>query len=547
MNKKFCGLAIGAMTLGILASCSNEMNEPSMPFNPGNGNGSLLVHAPDITAWSGEFLLGSTGTRAGLPEAPALSQKEIDAVKAYFDAKDNWEPTTGGDDLKISDLSGWKNYYIQNVSLSNPIKNYDTGFGSSWTLLGDNNDQVVNLKVWNIDRSKVLNIVDSEEYNTSDKKVDIKDQLEEPQLVTNHAIEYFTYESEGYTIVGVGNEWVRTNYGPELYSSNLNYTIAKFDQDDVVYIAFYAYNPVSNDNGYWNRIIKLTKVDMPENEESEGEGDVNDGDIIYNDKIMHNNEVEVNLSISDMHEKYGIEDLVSKLSIHVRYPHDVRVLIPVPTEILVPADDLAIVLSHQELLESYGKESRASFKIGDNTVELEVSYTDKVIDCGGHETDNTFIEVTTHGINTEVLKYTLQHYGDGINFEVYNYYQWNVTDPYGFTSRRKPTSDEIAALQTNFLNNSEVEFGYGNWNILPQNECPNYYINAFNNDRTTVEPLGTQVWNDCYVRPAKCTNYYVEPFIGPHLNGSDWNAIYVRDDIKADDAHTEHNVQSSVE
>lgn len=539
-STKFLGMAIGAMAFGMLVSCSNDIGSDSPSVTPSKISGKLLVHDPDITVWSGKTTFGNT--RADAPQAPgALSAEEIAAAKSFFDSG----KTSLGEYGSMDDLADWKNYYVQDVSQDRPATEEEIEYS------GPNDEKIVNLKIWNIDPTKVANIIDAEDYDTADGQVGIEDELTEPQYVSNHQIKEFSFETK--TTTG-GDTKIVGSY-PKSWSPAVR--VAKLNGYDGIYVAFYGYDDHTyGENGLWDRIIKLTKVEVANDDETEG--DIEEEDVIFNDKIMHSNEVEVNLSISDLHNKYNIEDLVTKLSIHVRYPHDVRVIIPVPTEKLVPADDLDIVLSHKELLESYGENSKATFDIAGNTVELEVNYTDKIYDCQGHETDGTYIEVTTHGINLDVMKYCLQHYGDGVNFEVYNYYQWNITDQYGFTSRRKPTKEEVEDLKYNWLDESQVEFGYGNWNVLDESMCPYYYINAFNNDRSVENPVGTQYWNDCYVRVSPCQASWFSGeftdggniFTGPHTNGSDWNVIYVREDIygtnQQDDAHTPHNVQNSV-
>ena len=542
---------LGAVALGLctLASCTND--EPFNGFNSNNDeNGHILVKDPKITAWSGHEVFGSTGgarSRAEVEAPAAITDAEIEAAKAYFNSKDNWMPANGGDELEIEDLAGWNSYYVQYVVEGNKIPNEVAQY------VGTNNEVVSNIAVWNIDADEVLKLLKTDDYNTSDAKVAIES---DGQLVVNHPLKDISFETTGYDINMTYYENVRSAGHSGQYYLSANYRIAKLDNREGIYVALYGYT--NQNNGYWDRIIKLTKVDIPvetpeEGEEGEeGEGGNNGGNNggIIIDKIIHNNEVEVNLSLLDLHDKYAVEDLATKLSVHVRYPKDVRVRIPVPTEILVPADDLAVVVSHPELLENYGKEHHADFLIGGNLVELNVSF-EKCVNCAGHPIGSEIV-VTTKGINQNVIDYCIRNNGDGINFEIFNYYQWNRTEPNGDIRRSKPTTEEINDLKWNWLDSSTVEFGYDNgiWNAYTNiSDCPYYYINAFNNDRDREPSYDTQNGADCYVRVIGNQDYYENLYSNmPHLNGSNWNVIYVRDDIfetdKHDDAHREHVVRN---
>lgn len=267
--------------------------------------------------------------------------------------------------------------------------------------------------------------------------------------------------------------------------------------------------------------------EIPETPETPVPGD-GDGD---GEEIpSHFNEVEVNLSINDTHDNYDIEDVVSKLSIHVRYPHDVKVTIPVPTRFIAEADDLNIVISHPQLLESYGSEHKATYDINGNIVELTVEYV--------VENDFTNIVVTTHGINEDVFNYCADNFGDGINFEVWNYFAWNEADAEGNWHRM---SDKIdTSVLKEYLDRAWIEFDV----CEPQREdcgqvCPDYYINAFGYEAGTAE----QKKNDCTVRISDSADknqrdkYENEVRRGEHLNGTPYNDIYVRKGANSEHSH----------
>lgn len=130
-------------------------------------------------------------------------------------------------------------------------------------------------------------------------------------------------------------------------------------------------------------------------------------DEITEDTIV--DEVEANLSLN---ADKGENDYVSsKLSIHIRSITDVEVFIPIPVEYYCDKDDMYIVMTHKDNEYEYGgTTSMISYTINGNTITLTTSY----------EADG--IRITTDGINESVIKYLQTTYGDGITFEVWNYY-----------------------------------------------------------------------------------------------------------------------------
>lgn len=525
---KVFGLAAGIAALGTFASCSNDVNDPDLPTTPQSN--SVLVHAPTVSAWSGDENFGSTrGTRSGEEvAAPApVSDDEIAAAKAYFDAKENGTPTNGGTDITIDDLAEWTNYYVQDVANGNRFPS------DKAVLWGDTNSETIsNVAVWNIAPEEVVKIINTPEYADNDAKVLLN--LEGAQLVTGHTIRDFSWETEGYDSWNTKYEVISCGHTGQ-YDWAPNYRLATLGNENEVYVALFGYT--NQNNGAWDRIIKITKVDLPDAPEV----DEPVGDEIVSDKILHNHEVEVNLSVMDTHEAYYDEDLVTKLSIHVRNASDVKVRIPVPFENLVQKDDLDIAIKHPEMI--FGEEHHASFDIDGNTVELFVQFVEAE-DCAGHQY-GYYIEVSTKGINKAVIDYCMAQHQDGVNFEIFNYYQWNTVLEDGTIVRHSPTSEDINKLKEEWLDKTTVEFGYdnGRWNAYTAtSDYPYYYINAFGNNLENGNG-----WKDCTVKVISNQDYAFENyFVGPHLNGSDLNVIYVREDIygsdRQDDAHVQHNI-----
>lgn len=197
------------------------------------------------------------------------------------------------------------------------------------------------------------------------------------------------------------------------------------------------------DGVYNDYVIKLTPADdTTYGNESQG-GDVN---------TTFDGEVEVNLSVNA--EKSEGDYIATKLSIHVRDTTDVEVFIPATAEYYCQADDVNVVLSHKLNAAEYNNVTNTNsmnYKIAGQTITFTVAY-----ELGG-------IRVTTSGINAIVLKYLRETYGDGITFEVWNYYNNSVTI-------NGTTSDVTRGMLKNqFLNNSTVKF----------TSNPGQYVNAF--------------------------------------------------------------------
>lgn len=237
----------------------------------------------------------------------------------------------------------------------------------------------------------------------------------------------------------------------------------------------------------------------------------------------HNNEVEINFSINDNHRgkggKYVEEDYVTKLSIHVRYPHDVQVRIPVSKKFFVDKDDLAILEKHVEEYWQWGTKNAAEYVINGYKVTLTVEFNeDEII-------------VSTHGINEAVMEYCFSTNNDGLNFEIWNYFQSTIDFTMEEKEFKNALKDERESLQE-MLNRSEVIFGDGTKTpfvaFTLKDDCPDYYINAFfGKSENYVEEGGT----DCTVSVNEDQiRFYPSVKDGQsHLNGTEDNTIYTKD------------------
>ena len=171
-----------------------------------------------------------------------------------------------------------------------------------------------------------------------------------------------------------------------------------------------------------------------------------------------NNHVEVNLDINDQHEKGDWVE--SHLSIHVRAASDVEVFLPVPVQYYCPADDMMIVSKHDVDYIYEKSEKSVSTQIAGQTVTLTTTYAEEGI----------YVKVA--GVNQTVLDYLGTTYGDGLTFEVRNYYSKEaIKEIEGNEGDWTETVPSITRSDLrDFLNQSTVTFSVGD---------PTYYVNAF--------------------------------------------------------------------
>ena len=236
-------------------------------------------------------------------------------------------------------------------------------------------------------------------------------------------------------------------------------------------------------------------------------------------------EVEVNLAINDQHSQYnGINDLVAKLSIHVRHEGDVKIFIPIPADYYLRNDDLVVLNTHNPGEFVHGGEPTIT-----DGVVTEQSVTYYIDEKNGGRYPVTLkvtytlegIYVETIGISDEVFEYCAENYGDGINFEVWLY----MNDEADFTKYGNTAKDGLK----HFLDDSTIEFLDGFY--------PDFYINAFT-DHSKPENENVQGggWKwDCTVSVVEGqAELYPESGHeqGEHLNNSPYNEIWRHRDHK---------------
>lgn len=159
--------------------------------------------------------------------------------------------------------------------------------------------------------------------------------------------------------------------------------------------------------------------------------------------------VEVNFSIND--RQYEAND--TKLSIHVRSTSDVTVFIPAAAEYYCPLDDMQIVRAHWDNTSVYGSEEHAEMNVNGNKVELNIAFAENGI------------TVTTKGMNAAVQQYLNENYGDGLTFEICNYFNTQILGTDGTTT----TALSHQGLKDLLDNKTTISFTH----------TPEYYASAY--------------------------------------------------------------------
>lgn len=521
---KICGFAFGALALGVMTACSND-NDGLTPENPEvNYQAAPLVRSANVIAWSGEHSFGNTfeGTRSITDEIYEAYEDFNDPDKiqkiyilAEENAEDEWKlwfpfrKTTDERGLPTS----WKAGYITDHAVSddeatlviNWIKNHqDEGYTDC---------DLKNFYIQNVESVNEKNLNMAHLYISGKQ---LSDKLGEAYSNYSFGTNSRRYLFVNFTINEVSYIDGDTQTAFLLDQTRLKasykfYYVPLADGEYGYYLAI-NYNDghedySATDDDYSDWVIKLIPVD--------GKLRIPEG------KIRHNNEVEVNFSINDKHTddstggaNYDVEDLVSKLSIHVRYAGDVEVFIPVGPDMYCEVDDFNILHNHEDFVSKLDEEESVSYDIYGNTVTLTVKY------------EENGIRITTEGINEAVMAYCWATYGDGLNFEVYNYFSKNVY-----------SEEEEKYVRNGNLSIEELKDQFDGATIkFLGTVTPNYYINAFGSVNEQQKD------NDCIVsiHSGQKSGYATEAIVTNHLNGSAFNYIYVKNGVEADNAHVAH-------
>ncbi|MCH5227241.1 MAG: hypothetical protein J1F16_05430 [Muribaculaceae bacterium] len=197
--------------------------------------------------------------------------------------------------------------------------------------------------------------------------------------------------------------------------------------------------------------------------------------------------VEVNFAVED-HKDW----LATHLSIHVRANTNVEIFIPIDAQYVCEPDDLAIVNKHLEDKMLHGGPESMTYNVGGKTVTLNIEHR------FGENYVPEGLRIWTEGIDQDVIDYCREEYGDGITFEVWNYFNSELID-------RDSLRKEL------LTNNSTIKF---------IENCPDLYVNAF------FDGFENQYEYDCPVLIKEQADEYNDGEKGLWYNGSDTNYLY---------------------
>lgn len=469
--RKFLSFIVSLTVLLSLNSCDNSLTyEP----NPNDSIQVQLVREPDVTAYSGGKVLGNTfATRAGSTLTKWQSDTKIEG----------WPETTDRNQA----VSQAEYNYVMDYLSKHPDEGYTECELTTYFLQLVGKSHVTYHEPFIDDKGDVHHYAD----------IDGSEQMDYFELNGVHINDY------------------NGDAGPWIYAENLPLVNPRYHE---------SYNNLTQENHYRFYYIQYNGewglylcFDYATSKYDNGQLDF-DGDGVYNDWVIKiipaegtvtppgvtpdepedtPEHVEVNLSID---RKDGVEWLASHLSIHVRANTDVEVFIPVPVRYVCEADDLAIVQKHEEDLMIHGGPTEVVYNIGNR---FEVTLTVSVASDG--------ITVRTSGIqDSGVIDYLQETYGDGLTFEVWNYFNIKHNSWYEGDDEDLPIEPE--ALR-DILNGSTVKF---------ITNTPDLYVNAFNDTEN-----GSKFVDDCVVGIVnEQSSLYNEPEEGPWYNGSVYNNLY---------------------
>lgn len=433
-------------------SCTEEVLKP---YDDGNVSSPYvtLSYPTNISVTSNGFDLPnyekwqSDRNWENVPENP-VPQDEIDYVINYIKE----HPDEG------YDVCDWTNYYIQPIGSSKDSYHLNFMNGEqihhSTDIVGGNQMDYLVIDGYHIN-----------DYNASWGSFG---------LCTNMSLENITYH-DSYANLTIENAYkfyyIEYNGKVNVYLC-FDYRTTKYDNGLLEF---------DGDGVYNDWVVKLSPSDGSTVSKPNGDTPTTPEEPITPPTKDENtetiDEVEVNLEGTDKNGEY----LESHLSIHVRSNTDVELFIPVPVDYYCDVDDMAIVNKHQEGLMIHGGPDKTTYNINGNDVNLYVEYLP------------TGIRIWTEGINEDVISYCQEKYGDGLTFEVWNYF------------------NELIDLDTlkDYLNKSTIKF---------LDKEPDSYINSFSDD------------NDCTVNIVdEQSGDYSDGVCGEHgchSNGSENNTIY---------------------
>lgn len=411
-----------AIGMGLmLTACSDTYSRDD--DGPVTQDGYNLNQPSDFIFYSGTNLIGSTmGTRANDASGNIWYQTWQRPVNISDEERAKVAEEFGKvrEGAQNSVSVTWKNIWVQQVYKGQTT--YTDGFNNNIGLGSDDMDM---LSVFNNLKTEVISWWPYEEktteyegqyefiwnFNNGNNTMTYTDDV-------THQEYYGTMLVKNVGTDGRDEQFAYYNKLDNKY--HYEYIVLKIDGSYYIGFDFYAHgtdvNPYSKNQDVerdWvfdDWIVKVSPA-QPLNGEQEDTDlhEATEGPANPEDPGLRKGEVEVNLSINA--ERDENDYIFTKLSLHIRDTTDVEVFIPVTPEYYCEADDMDIVLSHQQGMELHSPQpDRIEYNINGHVVVATVSY------------EATGIRIVTEGVTPAVLKYLRDSYADGLTIQVWNYY-----------------------------------------------------------------------------------------------------------------------------
>lgn len=473
--------------LCFVSSCTKE------ELTPYKQQAVKVLKTPNVIAYSGDKYFGVTRANAGDGDLNNQVWKDFNAndLSNITDVErqavlDAIAKKVTGDRISEDVVFPWENYFLQDVISGQNGSWYGAGShgtsSSSYSFEAFNKGAQCNSPWWahcSLEESaNYEEVTNSAHLNNYFQKVNedgSQERINETTLMTN--MKYGTYEE----MKGKQFRWyVNCHENAHWYE----YIVVEVDGNYYICFDFGCGHPENdvdgnpgrgaehNDWDYNDWILKITPAG-PHEDVWRGDNTATEEPQLPPVVKDKKSEVEVNLKADQKPGDY----LESHLSIHVRYATDVELFIPVPREYYCEADDMAILNKHTEDLTIHGGPYKTEYVINGFVVSLNIEYVEDGI------------RIWTEGICEEVIEYCEEHYGDGLTFEVWNYFNEHIS---------------IEQLKE-YLNQATIKF---------LDDCPDYYINADVEEDCTVSIVDEQ------------RDEFNTQETGPWKNNSDMNQIY---------------------
>ena len=441
-------LAIAVMGVGF-ASCSSndDLGGNDAPIE------IKLANTAQLNCYSNDVVLGQWDSwyykvqdyqNTGAEHRPASYNLFADKAPA----QGNGEAVTDAEKAFVMDyLKNHPNEGSTEFNHYNYFIQYVGGSHENYTIEFKNGDGSVH-HTQNIDGSNQMDYIEFVDQNGVSKHInDYNANFGPRALVLNLKITAAKFH-DSYANLTYDNKYsfyeIEYNGEKNMYLC-FDYATKKYDNGD---------GEIAGDGVYNDYVIKITpgcdeeEVTDPDPVDPVDPDPVDPDDPTEPDEpavVVTNGHVEVNLSV-----KANTPD--SKLSVHVRDTCDFKVFIPVPAQYYCSADDMYIVEKHYENMSYNSLATTMEREIVGNKVTLNVTYA----------AEGIYIE--SAGINAEVLEYLRNVYGDGLTFEVNNYFNTLITRNVLIAYLNQSTIEFKNGQPKEYINTivEEYEDDYGN-------------------------------------------------------------------------------------